>query len=779
MSSQTAEWTVAEVLKRVPELGIPHFQRGMVWGEDSQAALLESLYYDTPCGSFVLWQPEDCQQHGIRLDPAAPAAMRYLVIDGQQRIRSLHSVFGREGDARTWCVNLAVLPEFARKADPQQRELSLFVLTKDPALRPEVERNLPGARNLLPLRAIEAAAFWTNPSLDPYRPLIKLDIAAVEKLYPTLYKGVSGIRTRRFFVSIQKETGLAEMVNLYNRINSGGKRVEVEERAFARLVGMQPDTFKDLKTAFDEVHGKAQKADDIVDPMALERDEALKRQKERAFGFKLFVRVFLQVCQHHLGFPQGRTEFSFELAEKASFIGAFGSLEKEEADALWAESRRVLRQVRNVLRDPLYVDDLRFLPDTSALTPVLQLLIHYPRLDEDRYRPLLAALILRLMLAELDTRRLLELVAIAGDPNLVAMRSIPKMLGVLKERLTPSALSARLQQANSIQSRYVLLLYWLQRSLGARDFLYEHVPLKHSMNGPERVLQESANAEKQHLLPFIKAQVLYGGEVRRGGSHLVNNLGNLTYISHELNDWDGGLGERFARLGLESPTNLKAHLMVDERRGERVLKDYETLRKRFEARDPVSAGGAREAFERMVRRRREIIQSAIEGWLEQLDRAACESLGIGELSQLAQLAHQSDRLEPAVPKYPKFPTVAGAHVVRRLGYTNVEEDHLIELLSMRVRPLKKNKKTWYDGDPPYRWQLTKYKKVWLKLEPPHAMLRFDPSVPDEVRRQVCELLGVAPSVESHVLLEPVPSFLALMQRIADIDTQLAGEAKPS
>lgn len=774
MANESLQWKVSEVLDRVPELGIPHFQRGMVWGEESQSALLESLFYDTPCGSFVLWQPDDCEGQGVALDSAAKRPMRYLVIDGQQRIRSLHSVFGRASEARTWCLNLAALPEFSRKADPQQRELSLFVLTKDPALRTEAERRLPGARNLLPLRAIEAAAFWTNPSLDPYRPLVTLDSAAVEKVYPTIYKGVTAIRNRRFFVSIQRDAELADMVNLYNRINSGGKRVEIEERAFARLVGLQPETFKDLKSAFDEVHGGAQKADDTADPTELERDSVLRRQKERAFGFKLFVRVFLQVCQHHLGFPQGRTEFSFELADKSSFIGAFGDLQAQEADALWLEARRVLRQVRSVLRDPLCADDLRFLPDTSALLPVFQLLIHYPRLDEERYRPLLAALILRLMLAELDSRRLLELVSIAGDPNQVAMRAIPKMLAVLKDRLTPPALASRLQYANSIQSRYVLLLYWLQRSLGAKDFRYEHVPSPHRLKGRERELNEEAIPEKQHLLPFIKAQKLYGGELRRGGSHLVNSIGNLTYISQPLNDFDGGLGERFARLDLEPPSNQRAHLLTDNRRGDRVVADYESLRKRFEKESAISAGAGREAFERMVKRRREIIQAAFEDWLAELDRAACEALGIDDLSELAKLAEHDDRLEPAVPRFARFAPSSLAHVIRGFGYSNLEEDRLIELARRA-----KAKPAWQEGKPPYRLQLTRLKRIWVKLNPPEVLLRLDPSVSGEVRERVFTALGL-PAVDGNTVpLSPLPSFEALLAQIPEIEKQLASQAKPA
>jgi hypothetical protein len=772
MSNNTMTWTVEQVLNRVPELGIPHFQRGLVWGDESTAALLESLYYDTPCGSFVLWQPKDCEQFGIRLDAASTTPIRYLVIDGQQRIRSLHAVFDSTAD-RTWCVNLGAVPGLVPTKDPLARQMSMFVRTLDPVRRSKEQRNLPAARNVVPIRVIEKAESWSDPAIEPYRALLSLDEAAVAKVYGELRKGIVAIRSRPFFVSIQRAGQLAEMVNLYNRINSGGKRVEIEERAFARMVGLQPATFNDLKAAFDEVHGPHESGAKL-DRAELERDEVLSRQKERAFGFKLFIRVFLQVCQHHLGFPQGRTEFSFELAEKASFISAFGSLEQTQADALWAEARRVLRQVRSVLRDPLYCDDLRFLPDASALTPVFQLLIHYPRLGEDRYRPLLAALSLRLMLAELDSRRLLELVAVAGDPHQVAMRAIAKMLAMLNDRMTPAALAGRLQYANSIQSRYVLLLYWLERSLGARDFRYAHVPLPHALKGEERKLTEVVEPEKQHLLPFIKAQKLYGGELRRGGSHAVNSIGNLTYISRAQNDFDGGLGERLARLDLEDRDNLEAHLLLDERRGNRVLGDYDALRRKFDKEDLSSVTAARGIFERMVRRRREIVGSAFEAWLGRLDEAVCTALGIADVTELPVLAEHADRLEPAAPWYAKFAPTNMAHWIRGLGYSNVEEDRLIELARRA-----KAKPAWQEGKPPYRLQLTRLKRIWVKLNPPEVVLRLDPSLPTSVRERVFEALGLAPSAENTIRLSPVPRFEALLDRIPEIEKQLASAAKPS
>ena len=103
--------------------------------------------------------------------------------------------------------------------------------------------------------------------------------------------------TRKFFVAHRDQTStLAQMAELFNRINANGKQVQTEERAFAALVGLQKDGAEvadGLRRTFAAVHGEFGRQAD--------RDALLRRQEERAFGFKLFVRVFLQVC----GFPPG------------------------------------------------------------------------------------------------------------------------------------------------------------------------------------------------------------------------------------------------------------------------------------------------------------------------------------------------------------------------------------------------------------------------------------------------------------------------------------------
>jgi hypothetical protein len=48
-------WSWADIIRHADQLGIPNFQRGAVWDSGNRTALLESIYEQSPCGSFVLW----------------------------------------------------------------------------------------------------------------------------------------------------------------------------------------------------------------------------------------------------------------------------------------------------------------------------------------------------------------------------------------------------------------------------------------------------------------------------------------------------------------------------------------------------------------------------------------------------------------------------------------------------------------------------------------------------------------------------------------------------
>jgi Protein of unknown function DUF262 len=181
---------VSEVLDLFPRLGVPHFQRGRVWGKDSIAALLESLFYETPCGSFVFWDSGDNAAHGVPLhESTAAAGMDYLIIDGQQRIRSLYDAFtdaplnedevtdsqpSDESSKRSkqWCINLAKAPGYDNLVKPRARDFPLFVYTANPKT---ASPRSPLRNNVLPIADVRTIPTWD--AMDRYHEMVtfKLD----------------------------------------------------------------------------------------------------------------------------------------------------------------------------------------------------------------------------------------------------------------------------------------------------------------------------------------------------------------------------------------------------------------------------------------------------------------------------------------------------------------------------------------------------------------------------------------------------------------------------
>jgi hypothetical protein len=244
------------------DLGIPHFQRGLVWSNENTALLLESLYFRTPCGTIVLWEPSEPDKEGVPLleaekevgGPPDGRKLRFLIVDGQQRIRSLRNALGAfaqppvynaasdfaeddedgsdesERDAPpVWCLNLTRVPELEKffQNDPMAR-YPMFRLIADPTRAKRAKHNLVllgfffGETAELPKR---------HDGSELIRPATGISEAELRSgIAKTRDKIGSLLDQKVFFLKILEKSALKEVVKLYNRINSAGKRVEPEEK---------------------------------------------------------------------------------------------------------------------------------------------------------------------------------------------------------------------------------------------------------------------------------------------------------------------------------------------------------------------------------------------------------------------------------------------------------------------------------------------------------------------------------------------------------------------
>ena len=655
------EISARELIRDYDSLGIPHFQRGLVWTDENTALLLESLYFNTPCGIIILWEAKDPEKEGIPL-PSRPGALpavpgsgkpKYLIVDGQQRIRSLRTVLGwfveplevaknessgrsssagqgsgSDGvagdDGRVWCLNLARVPELTEYfRDDSALRYSMFCpfSTAEKAHRPNY---------LVPLstffgRADAGVSEFIAPARreEFLRKIVEINLK--QRIQPLL-------SNRVFFLKIlpEQETNdisrdsheayhLPQVVALYNRINSAGKRVEAEEKAFATLVALQPSTSKWLSDLFEKVHPEMSDSD-------LRRDDILKRRKERNFGFKLFMRTFIQVCAYHFRTSLGSNSFSFDVINSASFQTKLKKYD-EKVQQLFERSSDIVKFVRDILRDGLKCDDLQTLPDTISLVPLFQILIRFKPLMEGDYAKVLQGLALRLLLSQnLTQQQILGLVKSVNKAETAKDCFETLDLKIEGSDALREKLGKGLEEANSLMNRYVLMLYWLLRKRGAHDFSYKNLKAKQqqeSKPGTEKIegaLEERAKPEKQHIVPYSLLAKVYNIEQQRGrvSRHKVNNIGNITFISHDLNSIDKGLGDNAINIDNdnEPPENLAHHFL-----GNGVGKAYSNVAMRVTSNTQPAEDERAEArmlFEDFCGQRRALIQEAFAKWVEDL-----------------------------------------------------------------------------------------------------------------------------------------------------------------
>jgi hypothetical protein len=355
------------------------------------------------------------------------------------------------------------------------------------------------------------------------------------------------------------------------------------------------------------------------------------------------------VCAYRFGISLGSSSFSFDAVNSLPFQARLDN-DSELTKDLFERTSCVVKSVRKVLRD-LYCDDLRQLPDTTSLLPLFQLLIRFPQLKEPKYAKVLQGLALRLLLSKnLSQRDILGYVREINRAN-NGKDCLSTLDGQVPRPDGPHQTADWLKDSNTLRDRYVLMLYWLLRKRGARDFSYSNVnerglrlceiqesPL-YCQNGKEAELEEKVKPEKQHLLPYSRLGNLYNIEKRgRASRHEVNNIGNITFISQKLNSYDTGLGSYPIKLDLDHPGNLESHFLG----AAKVKPAYDDAVQKASAYDDAlqmprntqaTPSGkntaevreeARKAFERFCEARRKLIEESLVEWVEKLGSLTIE-----------------------------------------------------------------------------------------------------------------------------------------------------------
>ncbi|KKC06287.1 hypothetical protein AWC17_08380 [Mycobacterium nebraskense] len=211
---------------------LPEFQRGYVWNRDQVRGLMRSLYRGYPVGGLLMWETmsEDITVRGA----AVGSGTRQLLLDGQQRVTSLYGVIRGtpppffEGDK-------SAFTGLYFNVDTESFEF--YAATKmagDPTWVNVTELFSKGPTKYL--RAFPEVD--DDNTLDTY----------IDRL-----NTITQITNRDF--NSEKITGAGktvdEVVDIFNKVNSGGTKLSKGDLALAKLCAEWPDARKELRDHLD------------------------------------------------------------------------------------------------------------------------------------------------------------------------------------------------------------------------------------------------------------------------------------------------------------------------------------------------------------------------------------------------------------------------------------------------------------------------------------------------------------------------------------------------
>lgn len=220
------------------DIALPEFQRGYVWNRDQVRGLFTSLYRGYPVGGFMTWNtPADtaAARGGVSTDGTVK-----LLLDGQQRATSLYGVIrGRapkffEGNARAFT--------------------GLYFNVVDESF----EFYAPAKMKNDPAWIDVSALFDSGPAGVGALVQPMIDLASGDNSVMATYLGrinaVAAIATRD--MHIEEVSGpdktIDVVVDIFNRVNSGGTKLSKGDLALAKVCASWPDARQRFNDALGE-----------------------------------------------------------------------------------------------------------------------------------------------------------------------------------------------------------------------------------------------------------------------------------------------------------------------------------------------------------------------------------------------------------------------------------------------------------------------------------------------------------------------------------------------
>ncbi len=216
-------------------MALPEFQRGYVWGRKQVQGLFQSLYRGHPVGSLLVWATDASTAAHRGEGQLAPGVVK-LLLDGQQRITSLYGII-RGRPPRFFDGNADSFRDLRFNIGTEEFEFFQPIKMRGDSLWIDVttlmQQGNAGIGTII-------AEISQNPQ---HMPRIANYMGRLNQLL--------SIREKTFH--IEEVTGsdktLDVVVDIFNRVNSGGTKLSKGDLALAKICADWPEARDTMKSS--------------------------------------------------------------------------------------------------------------------------------------------------------------------------------------------------------------------------------------------------------------------------------------------------------------------------------------------------------------------------------------------------------------------------------------------------------------------------------------------------------------------------------------------------
>ncbi len=448
-------------------MALPEFQRGYVWGPEQVRGLFQSLYRAHPVGSLLVWATDASSAAHRGDNDLAPGVVK-LLLDGQQRITSLYGVI-RGGPPKFFDGNAKAFTNLRFHLENEEFEFFQPIKMRDDPLWIDVTELMQKGNS-------GVGAFIAELNKDPENALkIGEYVGRLNQL----------LGVRDIDLHIEEVTGpdktLDVVVDIFNRVNSGGTKLSKGDLALAKICADWPEARDTMKVS-------------------------VARWKDAGYDFTLdwLLRSVNTVLT-------GEAKFQY-LHEK----------EAEEIASSLKRSVRHIDSILNMIAGRLGLDhDRVFFAKYAVPVLVRYLDSHGGTIDEKTRDKMLFWYVQSGMWGRFSGS-----VESTIDKDLGVLEESGGDLDQLINQLRLSQGGLRVEPGHfhgwSLGARFYPVLYMLTRMTEARD-LGSGLPLKTSLLG------KMSSLEVHHIFPRAR---LYEEDYSRAE---VNALGNFCFLTKDTN----------------------------------------------------------------------------------------------------------------------------------------------------------------------------------------------------------------------------------------------------